>query len=91
VTNYTAKANTNVFSSNLTSTINGFFYISMVTNSTSVANLVFNGITMALNNNNNLIPNTGYTFAMPMISGDNINIKFNVTSVVSVWVDQGAV
>jgi hypothetical protein len=91
VTSYSASANTNVFSTSLTSTISGFFYITIVTNTASVVNVIFNGITMALNSGNSLNANTGYTFQLPMVSGDTINIQFATAGTVSVWIDQGVV
>jgi len=91
VTSYSASANINIFSSNLTSDISGFFYITIVTNTASAVNVIFNGITMALNQSNNLNANAGYTFALPMIAGDTLNIQFAAAGTVSVWVDEGVV
>jgi len=88
ITNYSASANTNVFSSNLTSSINGYFYITVVSNTSCVVNVVFNGITMALNSGNPINANAGYTFTIPMISGDTLNINFSSSATVSVFVDE---
>jgi len=88
ITNYSASANTNVFSSNLTSSINGYFYITIVSNTSCVVNVVFNGITMALNSGNPINANAGYTFTIPMISGDTLNIHFSSSATVSVFVDE---
>ena len=91
VTSYSASANTNIFSSNLTSDISGYFYITIVTNTASVVNLIFNGITIALNQGNSLNANAGYTFTLPMIAGDTLNVQFATAGTVSVWVDEGVV
>ena len=91
VTSYSASANTNIFSSNLTSDISGFFYITIVTNTASVVNIIFNGITIALNQGNSLNANAGYTFQLPMIAGDTLNVQFATAGTVSVWVDEGIV
>jgi hypothetical protein len=91
VTSYSASANTNIFSTSLTSDISGYFYITIVTNTASVVNLIFNGITIALNQGNSLNANAGYTFALPMIIGDTLNVQFATAGTVSVWIDEGVV
>jgi len=85
------SANTNIFSSNLISDISGYFYITIVTNTSSVVNLIFNGITMAINQGNALNANAGCTFKMPMLAGDTLNIQFATAGTVSVFVDERAV
>jgi len=91
VSSYSASANTNIFSTSLTSDISGYFYITIVTNTASVVNLIFNGITIALNQGNSLNANAGYTFTLPMIAGDTLNMQFATAGTVSVWVDEGVV
>jgi len=85
------SANTNVFSSNLISDISGHFYITILTNTSSVVNLIFNGVTMAINQGNALNANAGCTFKMPMLAGDTLNIQFATAGTVSVFVDESTV
>jgi hypothetical protein len=63
----------------------------LVTNTSATAYIIYNGTTMALNQGNSLNANAGYTFSLPMVSGDSLNVQFNTTCVVNVWVDQGVV
>jgi hypothetical protein len=81
-------ANTNVFASNLTATLNGFIYILTSTNiSGTLMTVSFNGLNSYFNNGNPLNSNTWYDFAMQCMAGDYINISFNTTGTVTVYVD----
>ena len=88
VINYSASANTNVFSTNLKSTINGFFYITLVSNTSCVVNIIYNGVSMAINQGNPINANAGYTVLIPMVSADTLNVQFTSTGIVSVFVDE---
>jgi hypothetical protein len=86
-------ANTNVFASNLTATINGLIYITALTDTTANIELitVLNGqatvITGLLNGGSYLLPNGWYVFNGSAMIGDNFNIQFNTTATVSVYID----
>jgi hypothetical protein len=84
-------ANTNLFVPDLISDVSGYFYITIVTNPSSVVNLIFNGIKMAINQGNALNANVGYTFALPMIAGDTLNVQFATAVNAYVWVDEAVV
>jgi hypothetical protein len=86
LTNYSALVNTNIFSSNITSQYSGLVEFVIVTNTTSVCNLIYNGVTMALNGGNQLVANTGYNFSMHTVAGDTFNIQFATAGTVSVWI-----
>jgi len=92
VNSVTVNANTNVFATNLTATINGFIYVLAESDVTgSFMTVIFNGKPSYFNNNNYLYNNTWYDFAIQAMSGDYINVQFNTTGVVTVYVDNGIV
>jgi len=90
--------NTNVFGSNIVSGIDGFLYTTITPQvSGAIAYIMFTPagyvsspgtpIKMAVNQGQPLTYGAGYTFSLPTVAGDMLNVQFNITSQASIWVD----